>query len=99
MEFISPSNLGFTIYSKSGCLNCSKVKKLLQDNAINYNLIDCDDYIIEDKPDFLFFIKQVACVDVKVFPIIFHNGTFIGSYNETKDYIEKITCFDNNLTF
>lgn len=99
MEFISPSNLGFTVYSKSGCLNCSKVKKLLQENMISYNLIDCDDYIIEDKPGFLLFINKVTSVDVKVFPIIFNNGTFIGSYNETKDYIDKINCFDNNLNF
>jgi len=99
MEIISPSNLGFTVYSKSGCSNCSKVKNLLKDNAISYNLIDCDDYILEDKPGFLFFINQLASVDIKVFPIIFSNGTFIGSYNETKDYIEKINCFDNNLPF
>ena len=99
MEFTSPSNVGLSVYSKSCCFNCSKIKKLLHEKAINYNLIDCDDYIIEDKPSFLLFINKVAGVDVKVFPIVFHNGTFIGSYNETKDYIEKITCFDNNLTF
>jgi glutaredoxin len=94
MEFENPSETGFTIYSKSGCLNCSKIKKLLTENRISYNIIDCDDYIIEDKQGFLFFIKQLANIDVNVFPIIFNNGTFIGSYNETKDYVDKINCFD-----
>jgi glutaredoxin len=98
MEFVDPLDSGFTIYSKSGCINCSKVKKLLQENRVSCKIIDCDDYILEDKPRFLLFINKLAGVNVKTFPIVFNNGTFLGSYTETKDYIDKINCFDANIS-
>ena len=31
--------------------------------------------------------------------MVFNNGTFIGSYEETKDYVNKMNCFDTNLNF
>ena len=37
----------FTIYTKSGCGNCIKVKTLLDENKIKYNKIECDEYLIE----------------------------------------------------
>lgn len=94
-----PSESGFTIYTKSGCINCSKVKRMLEDNCIKYEIIDCDDYIIEDKESFLFFMKTLTNVEIKTFPLVFNNGVFIGSYIETKNYIEKVNCFDTNLDF
>jgi hypothetical protein len=48
---------------------------------------------------FLLFINKLAGVSVKTFPIVFNNGTFLGSYNETKDYVDKMNCFDANLNF
>ena len=99
MEFVGPLDSGFTIYSKSGCINCSRVKILLEENRVTYDLIDCDDYILEDKPRFLFFINKLAGVNVKTFPMVFNNGTFIGSYEETKDYVNKMNCFYTNLNF
>lgn len=99
MEFVGPLASGFTIYSKSGCVNCSRVKKLLEENRVTCDIIDCDDYIVEDKPRFLLFINKLAGVNVKTFPIVFNNGTFVGSYDETKDYVDKINCFDANLNF
>ena len=96
MEIENPSESGFTIYSKSGCPNCIKVKKLLKDNNINFNLINSDEYIIEDKDFFINFIKEISNTEVKTFPIIFYDKKFIGGYGETIKYVDKlILAFDN----
>lgn len=89
MEFEKPSDTGFTIYSKSGCPNCSHVKKVLKDFNLLFNVVDCDDYIIEDKDNFLLFIENLSQREIKQFPIIFYDGSIIGGYNETRDHIDK----------
>ena len=99
MEYTRPHNSGFTIYSKSGCLQCSKVKTLLQDNKLSFNVVDCDEYILEDKQSFLLFMNNITQRDIKMFPMIFYNGTFIGSYPETREYVDKLVSFDNNAFF
>ena len=100
MEFEKPLEKGFTVYSKSGCPNCSNVKKLLKDKHLLFNIVDCDDYIIEDKENFLLFIKEHAKKEIKQFPVIFYEGTLIGGYSEVKEYINKIfLSFEENLNF
>ena len=99
MEYIRPSECGFTIYSKSGCLQCSRAKTLLQDNKLDFIVVDCDEYIIEDKPSFLLFMNSITCRDVRAFPIIFNNGAYIGGYSETKAHVDKQVSFDDNAIF
>jgi len=100
MDFELPSKTNFTIYSKSGCPNCSKVKKLLEDEKMIFNVIDCDEYLIEEKENFLSFIKNAAEKECKIFPIIFLDGKFIGGYNETIQQIEKLKItFEENIFF
>jgi glutaredoxin len=99
MEFTKPADSGFTIYSKSGCVNCLRVKNFLEVNNISFLSVDCDDYLLEDKKGFVLFLCKAANEELKVFPIVFNNGTFIGGYLETKDYIERINSFDSNLNF
>ena len=99
MEYIRPSESGFTIYSKSGCLQCSRAKTLLQDNKLDFIVVDCDEYILEDKPSFLLFMNSITCRDIKAFPMIFNNGAYIGGYPETKGHVDKLTSFDDNLSF
>lgn len=100
MDFEKPTDNDFTVYSKSGCPNCSSVKKLLKDKNLLFNVIDCDEYIIEDKVNFLLFIKEKAKREIKQFPIIFHEGNIIGGYSETKEYIDKLfLSFEENLNF
>ena len=99
MEYTRPSESGFTIYSKSGCLQCSKVKTLLQDNRLSFTAVDCDEYILEDKPSFLLFMNNMANRDIKVFPMIFYNGAFIGGYPETRQQVDKLVSFDNDAPF
>jgi glutaredoxin len=99
MEYTRPNESGFTIYSKSGCLQCSKVKTLLQDNKLDFTVVDCDEYILEDKPSFLLFMNSITYRDVKVFPIIFNNGAYIGGYSETKAHVDKQVSFDDSALF
>jgi glutaredoxin len=99
-DFELPLKTGFTIYSKSGCLNCSKVKELLKNEKMAFHIIDCDEYIIEEKDKFLAFIKKLTEKDCKIFPMVFLDEKFIGNYNETICEIEKLKCFfEENISF
>ena len=95
MEIENPSDSGFTIYSKSGCPNCLKVKAFLNEKKIQFKLINSDENLIEDKENFLIFIKQIAKKEVITFPIVFIDKEFVGGYNETVKFVnEVILTFD-----
>ena len=95
MEIEIPSNDKFTIYSKTGCINCRKVKDFLKTNKQTFIEIDCDDYLLENKEFFLSFIKNCTKKDCKIFPMVFYNGEFIGGFDECKLYVEKLNAFSN----
>lgn len=90
MEFIEPKKLGFTIYSKSGCPNCTKVKNLIKQHNFLFNVIDSDDYIIEDKESFLTFIENIAEKSYRTFPMVFYDGKFVGGLIHTTEFIDKL---------
>jgi glutaredoxin len=96
MDFFEPLKTGFTIYSKSGCSNCTKVKKLLLDKQSFSLDISCDEYLIEDKEGFLLFIKERANKEYRIFPMVFKDGKFIGGFTETKLHFDKLECFCND---
>lgn len=97
MNFPLPQNGKITVFSKSGCLNCTKVKNLLKEKNLLFTVIDCDEFLLENKDEFLIFIKNIIGSDYKMFPIVFDNEKFIGGYNETVKFIESLLEFD--LTF
>jgi glutaredoxin len=99
MEIEEPFKTGFTVYSKSGCSNCTKVKKLLSEKKAFFVEINCDDYIIEDKENFLLFIKERANKEYKTFPMVFNDGNFVGGFTETQDYFNKLLTFDEKSDF
>ena len=99
MEIEKPLKTGFTVYSKSGCPNCTKVKKLLAEKKVFFVVIDCDDYIIEDKDNFLLFIKERVNKEYKTFPMVFNDGNFVGGFTETQDYFNKLLSFDEKSDF
>lgn len=90
MDIKEPVKKGFTIYSKSGCMNCSTLKRLLKNNNFLFVEINCDDYLIEFKKDFLNFIKNISKTDMKTFPIVFYDGNFIGGFSETSQFINEM---------
>ena len=94
VKYENPQEIGFTIYSKSGCPNCTRIKKIFTESKQTFIEINCDEYLIEDKGSFLSFIKNLAQKDWSMFPIIFNNGIFIGGFNETQEFLDKQLCFD-----
>jgi glutaredoxin len=93
MKFPIPEGQ-ITVYSKSGCINCTKIKTLLKDKHLAFKVIDCDEFILENREEFLLFMQQLIGKEYKIFPIVFDNNTFIGGYHETVKYIEKLLDFD-----
>ena len=87
--FPQPKKSEFTIYSKSGCPNCLKSKQLLKDKHYSFSVIDCDEFLIENKPLFLSFIEKIAKKEVKMFPMIFDCNKYVGGYNELVSYIDS----------
>jgi glutaredoxin len=90
MDFSTPSHNGFTIYSKSGCINCVKAKRFLHDKQLLYKVVNCDEYIIEDKPAFLYFMNTISGTNVVSFPMIFCDNKFIGGFVETIVFTNKL---------
>lgn len=101
MEYPYPEKNQITIYSKSGCINCSKVKTLLKDKNIAFNIINCDEFILENKEEFLSFIQNLIGKENRMFPMVFDNTQFIGGYNETDKYITNLQqqLLDFNFSF
>lgn len=89
MSFEEPLKTGFTIYSKSGCPNCRNVKNLLKKGNIEFQSIDCDDYLLFEREEFLSFIEEKIGKEYKSFPMIFHNEAFIGGFAETETYLKS----------
>lgn len=83
MEYPTPLKSGFTIYTKTGCNYCDKVKAFLTDSGYEYTTILCDDILKSNKMGFLEFIESISDVPYNTFPMVFHNGDFIGGYNDT----------------
>jgi glutaredoxin len=97
VEFILPSVLEYTIYSKSGCPNCKKVKELLETTKISFELINCDEYLLENKEAFLEFIMKLTRMEWKTFPMVFDKGQFIGGFIDTKIYLGKMLEFTDDF--
>jgi glutaredoxin len=98
-EFEKPKMTGYTIYSKSGCPNCTKVKKYLTEVNAPMNIVDCDEYLIEVKEEFLKFIEETVGKSVRVFPMVFFEKKFVGGYDETEYHYNRLNAFSNNLFF
>lgn len=99
MDIFEPLDTGFTVYSKSGCSNCTRVKQLLRDKEFFFLEVDCDEFLIEDKEGFLLFIKERSGRDHRTFPIVFKDGNFIGGFLETQQWVDKSKslCFDDDF--
>ena len=91
-NFEKPSEtFQYTVYSKSGCPKCNKVKELLKNKNLKFTVIDCDEYLIETKAEFLYFIQELTSQEWKTFPIVFNKDSrFIGGFIDTKLYLEKL---------
>lgn len=90
MEYIEPLQKGFIIYSKSGCINCLDVKRFLKQKNFLFEEINCDDYLLDNRDQFLTFIENITNKNHKTFPIVFYDGKFIGGFDNTKEFVNKL---------
>ena len=97
MEIPKPENGKITIYSKSGCPNCTKAKNLLKQKQKDYIIIDCDEFILEDKEELLKFMYSLIGKEWKTFPMIFDENNFIGGYVEIEKYINNSLDFNTEF--
>lgn len=88
----------FTIYSKSHCIYCDKVKLIVQFHRLPYVIIPCDEYLAANKEGFMKFMKKISGVPVRTFPMVFHRGMFIGGFEDTQEYITNLEL-DFSVTF
>jgi len=81
----------YTIYTKSSCTYCVKVKELLKEKGLSYSEINCDSDLEtpEKKDTFLKLIKEITNKEYKTFPMIFRDDVFIGGFKETIELILK----------
>lgn len=87
-EFPEPAATGFTIYTKNSCNYCSMVKVLLEEeNPLVHHM---DPFLVSQKEEFLAFIAAKAGTSYKTFPMVFHNGKFVGGFTETRRLLEHI---------
>jgi glutaredoxin len=104
MDWIAPSLKGYTVYTKSGCPFCVKVKELLNiygsdkllepKEEILVAFIDCDEYLRNDRDGFLAFIREcTGGREWKTFPMVFLDGQFLGGFTETRLYLDRAMAF------
>ena len=91
MEFPAPEPTGFTVYTKTDCSYCVKVKILLEEFEQTFTVINCDEYLM-DKPAFLTFVQGIAGKEHKTFPIVFFDGKYIGGYDTTMHFLRLSRC-------
>jgi hypothetical protein len=47
-------------------------------------------FLVSQKEEFLAFIAAKAGTSYKTFPMVFHNGKFVGGFTETRRLLEHI---------
>lgn len=80
----------FTILSKTGCFFCESIKSILDNKNMEFKEINCDIFLNDSKKEFLNHIFKLANKEVNTFPMIFYGKNYVGGYNDTKIYLEKM---------
>jgi glutaredoxin len=86
----------YTIFTKSNCSFCTKVKELLRDQQTEE--VNCDNILLTNRERFLAEMKQRIGYEYKTFPMVFLNDRFIGGYTDTVKYLELAEAFDEQQT-
>ena len=82
---------GWTVYTRSCCKYCIKVRKLLDIFDLPYNIVDCDNCLIipELHDEFQEFLLNLCGRVPKHFPLVFKDNVYIGGYKETLHYLKN----------
>jgi glutaredoxin len=94
----SPQKTGFSVFTKSSCKYCDKVKDLFcasphMDPEPMFVL--CDDFLKGDetKRIFLMEMKKHIGKEYRTFPMVFKNGIFIGGSEEAEVFFTRSQYF------
>lgn len=90
MEFEKPLAQGFTVYSKSGCGYCIKIKNVLTNKHLLFQEINCDKYLVDNKEAFLSFIEKTIGKSYRTFPIVFYENRFVGGCQDSIKFVENL---------
>ena len=84
----SPANV-FTVYTKTDCFYCDKVKRLVTETGDTIMVVPCDSYISvpNGREAFLATMDKLAQQVHRTFPFVFHGTCFIGGCDETERYL------------
>jgi glutaredoxin len=93
MDNIENNDGVFVIFTKTGCNNCKTLKKVLELNNYMTLMVNCDDYLIDDRDGFIEVMKNQIQSDVEriFFPIVFYDGVYL----ENPYAFIKLKEFDN----
>jgi glutaredoxin len=92
---ITPPCENITVYTKSNCIYCTKVKELLPDAQI----VLADVYLKKNRQNFLNYIASISGKKPNTFPMVFWHKRFIGGYDDTKQYVDELNTFSLNSDF
>ena len=88
MEIPPPHNEIYTVYGKSGCVYCTKAKEILKYNKIDFQEVNCDEYLLDNKLAFLETMRKWTVKEHRTFPMVFYGGEFLGGYVEMKQHYD-----------
>ena len=90
---IATPTQGYFMYTKSNCSYCKKAKRHFPQAIV----VNCDDYLKEDREGFLLFIDTLTCMKPRTFPMIFHDQQFLGGYDDTKHLCINVCTFNEKF--
>ena len=83
------SERGWVLFTKENCNYCRKTKALLPEAE----QVPCDAYLASSRDEFLKQMDQLTGREYRTFPMVFHNGKFVGGYTETAKRFEQEKAF------
>lgn len=75
----------FVIYTKNGCPNCDKAKKLLEKEETI--IINCDQMLKNNRAEFIKSMELKIRRPFKSFPIIFIGDDYLGGYEDLASHL------------
>ena len=84
---VGPVKHSYTIYTKSNCIYCDRVKNLLEKEKVF--IVNCDEYLDKDRDTFLEQMDKWTLTSHRTFPFVFSDQKFIGGFDETCSYYQK----------
>ena len=94
MEYPKPFDTNFTVYTVTKCGYCNRFKHELRKHGREPpEVILCDEFVStpEQKRNFFAHVNTMTTKPHYTFPIIFHNGKYIGGFTDSCAFLES-TC-------